>query len=238
MTGNWVLHARCRGSVPPGTQPCRTQFLTFSDGGQGVKAYLDLDGDGTFAEAVSVATTSASGGVRLKGDYSWEGTSYALDVLVWEFSWGHAAGDAIYRVGSGPNQPETVTMVKITNPPLHDLNGVWDIDQTLDWATGGLSYLAGMTESGVYQITQEMSGPMHGFFEAIRSDGECFTGIVNDTQITLARRYEDYGWLWTYTYTNLNADGDWFGGTHLGQAELGALQEDVVWSMVAYRTGQ
>jgi hypothetical protein len=238
MTGNWVMHARSRATTPPGTDACRTLFVTFSDSGQGVKAYLDLDADGGFTEGISVVATGAAGGVRLKGQYTWNGTNYSFDTLVWEFSWGHAAGDATYSVGSAPSQSEMVTMVKIMNLPRHDLNGVWDIDHTLDWATGGLSYLAGMTESGVYQIAQEMSGPMQGFFEAKSADGKCFTGIVNDSQITLARRYEDYEWLWTYTYTNLNADGDWFGGTHLGQAELGALQEDVGWSMVAYRTGQ
>jgi hypothetical protein len=238
MTGNWVMHARSRATTPPGTDACRTLFVTFSDSGQGVKAYLDLDADGGFTEGISVVATGAAGGVRLKGQYTWNGTNYSFDTLVWEFSWGHAAGDATYSVGSAPSRSEMVTMVKIMNLPRHDLNGVWDIDHTLDWATGGLSYLAGMTESGVYQIAQEMSGPMQGFFEAKSADGKCFTGIVNDSQITLARRYEDYEWLWTYTYTNLNADGDWFGGTHLGQAELGALQEDVGWSMVAYRTGQ
>ncbi len=238
MTGNWVMHAVRRGEVPVGESKCRTVFITFSDSGQGVKTYLDLDGDGLFTEGVGVAATGSQGGVHIKGKYTWEGVNYFFDTQVWEFSWGHAAGDATYTEGSSPKRSEAVTMVKIMNKPQHDLNGTWDIDHTLDYATGALSYLSGMTESGVYQITQEMSGPMQGYFEAVRADGQCFTGIVNDSQVTLARRYDDYGWLWTYTYTNLNADGAWFGGTHLGQAELGSLQEDTGWSLVAYRTGQ
>ena len=238
MEGCWVLHTRRAEPVPQGADRFGLLLVRFTQTADGIRMYMDLDEDGAFGENISLGTGTRQGGVEIKGDYIWEGCNYQFEALVWEHSWGHAAGDVTVSSDKQELRTDLGVLLKIANPPLADLNGTWELKHVTEWASGPLTYLTGFEEYKLWNIQQHMEGPMQGFFEAHSPSGECFIGIVNDTQITLANRYVEDGWTYTLTYTNVNADGDWLEGTHIARSELGSLVEEIGWTIEGVRVSQ
>ena len=226
VTGNWLF------GIQPGADGCDEErpfeyllVYMLQDGGN-VALHLDLDGNQAFTEGSTVYATVSGPRLRIAGNFELDG---GASTVHWEGElvspvWGQLSGTITETVVDNATEESCerellIATLRTANPPIRDLTGAWTVTSTVEWGSGALAGSVGATDTVTWDIVQATDGIERGLFRVLETNSEgkqqAFLGVVNNSQISLARHGPLMGGEVTYLYTTLNFTEGWDAGDRL-----------------------
>ncbi|MEO2095519.1 MAG: hypothetical protein ABGY71_15905, partial [bacterium] len=211
LEGQWVFQLEGPSEEGAIHSSYREFFVNFSETSSGTQMFLDLDGDLAFAEATALAVSGSESRLAVGGSYEYAGISTTVNADLDDVIWGYVAGTWTEEVNGVTTEYHAVA-VRVANPPQFDIQGLWSMSLFVEWTSAELSWLTGSQSNPLWNIVQVSSGPTRGLLRVTDELGRHFIGVVNDSQVTLARRHDDDLGLVTYTFPTLNPQGGYISG--------------------------
>jgi len=237
FAGQWLLQLEPSSTSGGSTGAYEELFLSFFESGKGTQVFLDLDGDQSFGEGVSVSGAEKQGILQIESDYSFQGEQVEIEAALEYLVWGYVAGTWI-READGEKTEYHVVGLRVANPPKHDLAGSWSMHLEVSWTSDELAWLTGSQEQQTWNIEQQYEGPQRGLLRITDQDGQRFIGMANDTQVTLARRYDSSLGALTYTFPTVYPEGDYMSGQLQARLETPEGAHELGWTFEGYRGGE
>jgi hypothetical protein len=233
LNGNWAMQFEPLDEFcqPTGTHEIRMIRLNHS--GSGATIWLDLDGDDSFGENVSVQASIQGDTLHVDQDITWQENEIRIRAELRYVVWGYMTGT--WSEGPpGCGIQVGAAAMRMQNPPLLDVSGIWYLTETVQYATGDLDYLTGMVSERTWTVSQNWEGATAGLLQIVDEEGRHFLGLVNNDQVLLGRSFDVAGYPAYYTYTNLIVSPTWLEGSVLGEIEVSGGCE-IAWGFEGWR---
>lgn len=234
LGGKWLMHLETFPESGMAHGNYEELFITFIPMEDQMLMYLDLDWDLAFAEGVSLPVIATSQGIAFDSAYTFDGAAVSIDAELDYPVWGYLTGTWSKTVG-GQRTDYNAVALRVANPPIHDLEGLWSMTLNVDWTTAGLAWLTGSSQQIGWDIQQEDGGPLDGALRITDTFGRQFIGVVNNSQVTLGRRFEDSMGLVTYIYTLVQPTDDWMTGSVQADVENSDGEHQIKWYFDGFR---
>jgi len=195
--------------------------------------FLDLNFNHSYEEGPKLAGPVEEGVLLIDAEYYQGGQTVHVKSALDFLSPSHLAGNWTRTIDDNP--PEFYLVgVKLGNSPQIDMAGDWDFIFTVETAAPQLNWPEGSTEEFEWNISQISGGIHSGLLRFKDAQGDRFLGVVDSSQITIARRYMAPQGLTTYTSHNFNTGVDTLVGQLSGLVES-TVPHEVSWSVDATR---
>ncbi|MDP6538969.1 MAG: hypothetical protein QF903_08560 [Planctomycetota bacterium] len=233
LNGNWAMQFEPLDEYCQPTGVSEVRMIRLSRSGSGARIWLDLDGDDSFGENVFVQATIQGDTLHVNQNITWQETQVRIRADLRYVVWGYMTGT--WSEGpQGCGIEVGAAAMRMQNPPLIDVSGIWHLTETVQYATGELEYLTGMVSERTWYVSQHWEGATAGLLQIVDDTGRGFLGLVNNDQVLLGRSFDVDGYPAVYTYTNLIVSPTWLEGNVLGEAQVSG-GSDLAWGLEGWR---
>ncbi|MAF66334.1 MAG: hypothetical protein CMJ84_11845 [Planctomycetes bacterium] len=233
LNGSWAMQFEPLDDYCQPSGVYEVRMIRLSRSGSETTIWLDLDGDDSFGENVSVQASIQGDTLRVNQEITWQDQEIRIRADLRYVVWGYLTGT--WSEGPpGCGIEVGAAAMRMQNPPQLDVSGIWHLTETVQYATEELEYLTGMVSERTWYVSQNWEGATAGLLQIVDESGRHFLGLVNNDQVLLGRSFDVAGYQAFYTYTNLIVSPTWLEGSVLGEVEAGG-GSDIAWGFEGWR---